>query len=281
MLLVAGGLLVLVWILLSVTAPPEAPVEMDRQRLQAARRLRSPVYGPSGIACDTAGGRLFVVGDRGHVAELDLEGRERSRQRVPGDLEDIAVLGGGKLLILDESADEVFSYDYDAGREETRWTLDVAGLLGTPRAPLTDNGFEGLAFVPDRSHGSAGLLYLVHQHRPALAVVAAFDARGQQRRLGAESVRARWNLERYGDAKAVTYAAALDRFLVVSDAADRLVVLTADGTVTGELPLDGRQQEGVCLDGKDTLWVTDDGARRLLAFAHPMEALRAVASRYG
>jgi hypothetical protein len=145
LLVTAGGLL-LVWALLSLLAPAETPPQADRPRLPPPERLHSPVLGPSGITCDATGGRRFVVGDRGDVAELDLQGRERSRHRVGGDLEDVAVLANGNLLILDETAAELFSYDYDRRREDKRWALDVDGLLGTARAPLLDDRFEGVAF---------------------------------------------------------------------------------------------------------------------------------------
>lgn len=278
-LLIAVGGFLLVWLLLYLSTPGEAPEPGEDSRLRRPERLRSPVPGPSGIACDPAHGRLFVVGDRGHVAEVDLEGRERSRRRVKGDLEDVAVHPSGKLLILDETAAELFLYDYDREQEERRWTLDVAGLLGGTPAPLLKDGFEGLAFRADPPGGPAGLLYLVHQHRPPLVVVAAFDPRQEASRLGRESVRARWNLEGYRDAKAITYVPSLDRFLLVSDAEDRLVVLRADGRIERDLPLPGEQQEGVCLDGEGTLWVADDRARRLLRFPGALEALRSGSAR--
>jgi uncharacterized protein YjiK len=228
MLLLTAGACALAWALPAVFTPAAAPERSVGPSLDAPDRRRSPVAGPSGIACDPSGERLFVVGDRGHVAELDGNGRERSRRRVRGDLEDVALLPDGRLLILDESADEIFLYDYDRDRKERRWRLDVAGLLGTPRAPLVDDGFEGLAYVPGGSGRVPGLLYLGHQHRPARVVVASFDPAAPDGRLGAESVQARWNLETYRDAKAVAYVPSLDRFLVVSDG--RTVSSSCDAT---------------------------------------------------
>src|SRR6185503_15693200 len=44
---------------------------------------------PSGIAV-VPGGRLFVVGDEGTVAELSADGRTLRVDRVPANLEDVA-----------------------------------------------------------------------------------------------------------------------------------------------------------------------------------------------
>ena len=273
MLAVTSASLLLVWALLVLASPPHPSPAPDAARLPESTSLRSPVFGPSGIACHARDGRMFVVGDRGHLAELSRDGRELSRRRLRGDLEDVAILPDGRLLILDESTAEIFLYDYDREREQMRWSLDVEALLGVAHAPRGGNGFEGLAFVAGGAADGSGLLYLAHQHRPAMVVVAAFGPQRGARRLGSESVRARWSLERYRDAKAVTFVPALDRFLIVTDATDRLLVVRSDGTVTSELPLPGRQQEGACLDGDGTLWVTDDRARRLLVFPKAIEVL--------
>jgi hypothetical protein len=84
------------------------------------------------------------------------------------------------------------------------------------------------------------------------------------RRLGADSVVSRWSLS-YEDLTAVAWAEPLGRLLVLADAKDRLLVIRPeDGAVESEIPIPGRQQEGLTLDGSGALWIADDLDKSLL-----------------
>lgn len=138
----------------------------------------------------------------------------------------------------------------------------------------TWSAIEGLAFRRAADGSGAGTLYLVHQRRPAMVVVLRFDAASGGGWLGAEQVEARWPLDGYQEAKAITYVPALDRFLVVADAEDRLVVVSPDGGPERDLPLPGLQQEGVCLDADGALWIADDRGGELIRIPGGLDALR-------
>ncbi len=69
----------------------------------------------------------------------------------------------------------------------------------------------------------------------------------------------------YQDLTAITWSEALDRLLVIADAKDRILVVRADdGAVEAEVPIPGRQQEGLTLDAAGGLWIADDLDKSLL-----------------
>jgi uncharacterized protein YjiK len=227
--------------------------------LARAERLPPPVAGLSGVACLPGGAGLFAVGDRGDVAQVDADGRAVRHWNVGGDLEDVALLPSGDLLLLDESKARVIRFDPRAGVERGRWGLDEAALLG--RQKTHRDGFEGIEFRPSGDAGQ-GLLHLAHQRNPAMIVVARFDpARGD--RLDAAAVVERWPLEDYVEVKSIAWTPALNAFLAVADARDLLLVIAPGGSVRAEFALEGVQQEGACLDDTGTLWVADDRGKAL------------------
>jgi uncharacterized protein YjiK len=244
------------------------PQESSKGSLGKFEVVASAVPEPSGLACDASSGHLFVVGDRGGIAELDASGKSLDAWQVGGNLEDVALLPGGRLLLLDEGAASLILYDPKARREQRRWALDVAGLLGSPGKSDAmgkhgvREGFEGVAV---RAGGKDVLvLYLVHQRDPAMVVALGFDPADTGKSLGAGAVRSRWPLAGHKEATAISYSAALDRLLVVADSEDLLLVLRTDGGVEREVGLPGLQQEGVCLDSDGTLWIADDRAGQVL-----------------
>jgi uncharacterized protein YjiK len=235
--------------------------------LGSGERLQSGVREPSGVACHAKLGHLFVVGDEGTLAELDATGKVLRFAALGGDLEDVAVLPTGQLLLLSETSAELILYDPIARQEKSRWRLDAAALLGEPPRDKA-NGFEGLAYKD-------GLLFLVHQRAPALIVTVGWDPTPPSGVLGAGAVRERWRLDGHEDLTAATFVPSLERLLVIAEKADRLLIVSMDGRVEAEAPLPGLQQEGLCFDGKGTLWIADDQDGMLRRLPGALEALRA------
>jgi len=228
---------------------------------------------PSGVAYDARRGRLFVVGDEGRLATLDRNGSRLQAVPVPVQVEDVAVLPDGSLLLVRELGGELILVDAETGREKRRWRLDTAALLGHKHRPDVNAGFEGLALRPDSKRPGPGVLYLVHQRSPAAIIGVRFDPEGPSDVLGGEAVVARWDLEQQGDLTAATYVPSLDRILVIADARDRLLVLDLDGKIQASIALPGVQQEGLSLDDGGTLWVADDRAGRLMRFPGALEKI--------
>jgi len=213
---------------------------------------------PSGIALHTLLHHLFVVGDDGMVGEMDRDGRTIRADSVPGNLEDLAFHPpSGMLVLLVESPPGLVVYDAAAHRETRRIALNTPGLLG-PAAYEGEQtqGFEGLAFRPGTGRPGGGVFYLAHQRTPAMVVVAAFDPL-QVATVGKEAVVERWTMDPYRHLTAISWDAALNRFLLIAD--HSVAVLTPDGKTesrSGTLPM--LHPEGICVDEAGSLWIADD-----------------------
>jgi uncharacterized protein YjiK len=274
--LLAGGLLAVQALSMlvsrtpaSATAPAEAPASgaVTPSLLPAgvAQELAAPLpignaglREASGIAWHPALARLFAVGDRGTLAEIETGGGIVSIHRVKGNLEDVAVhTPSGRLVLLAEKKGELVAWDPATARETARFPLDLAAILG--REPGDPNqGFEGLAFREDPEQPGGGTFFLVHQRKPARLVALAFDPTGPARTIGAADVSARHALKPYEDLTAVTWCEPLGRLLVIAESDDRLLVLSPAGTITGTWPLPGSRQEGLAFDPEGALWIADD-----------------------
>jgi uncharacterized protein YjiK len=228
---------------------------------------------PSGVAFDPRLGHIFAVGDEGSLAELDAGGKRIDSRSFAGNLEDVAVhTPTGDLVLLAELESELILYDPRARREKKRWKMDAAAVLG--QAPGEQNqGFEGLAFRPERGRPGGGVFYLAHQRTPAMIVGLSFDPAAPAGPLAAKAVVSRWPLPDYEDLTAVAYAASIDRILVLTDKSDLILVLGKDGSVEGEVPVPGVQQEGLTVDGKGDIWVADDKDKSLLRLEGGLRAL--------
>jgi uncharacterized protein YjiK len=230
---------------------------------------------PSGVLFAPRLGHLFVVGDEGTVAELDADGKRIDVREVKGDLEDLTVYTpSGDLVLVAEKQAELILYDPVAHQEKKRWKIDTAAVLGEEPGDKNE-GFEGIAFRPERGRKGGGLFYLAHQRTPAMVVALAFDPASPPGRLGAEGVVARWPLAPHEDLTAVNYVPAIDRVLVLTDKSDRILILAADGAVESEVEVPGDQQEGLAVDDKGDVWLADDKDKALLRLPGGLAALEA------
>ncbi len=232
------------------------------------------VPGPSGVAYHPGLRRLFVVGDKGLLAEVTLDGRLLRTQPIKGDLEDVAVhTPSGRLVLLSEKKSRLIVLDPRSLAEIGHWKMDRAFFIG--HVPSDRNaGFEGLGFRAQAGRPGGGLFYLTHQRNPALLVSFVFDPASAPGPLPQESLVHRFPIDGK-DLTAVTYVPSLDRVLVLSDVRDRLLVLRDDGTEEADIAVPGTQQEGLALDDAGTLWIADDREQCLLKIEGGLAAIEA------
>jgi uncharacterized protein YjiK len=225
--------------------------------LSGPERVPIEARQPTGVAFHSGLGHLFVVADDRRLLELDDEGRPVLSLQLDGRARDlVAHPPTGGLLLLDDEGAELAWFDARSGLTVTRWRLDVEALLG--QAPAQGSpGFQGLAFREVPGYPGGGVFYLVHQRGPAMIVTFSLDPSSSGGRLGGSAVAGRIRFEGE-ELTAASYAPALDRLLVVSDATDRGLVLRTDGRVEAEVVLPGRQQEGLAVDGEGDLWLADE-----------------------
>ena len=137
---------------------------------------------PSGLAFHPTLERWFVVGDEGSLAELDHDGVVLRVDKVPGNLEGVAVHGpSGRVLLLAERTSEIVVWDPVAHREERRIRLDRAALLGRAEGDA-NNGFEGIAFR-EQGDGAARSTSPTSA-RPAMVVALTLRPGARRRRAG-------------------------------------------------------------------------------------------------
>lgn len=241
----------------------------------AQRIAPAGVKEPSGITFHPPTGHLFVVGDEGALAELDGAGKVLNSWKIEAQIEDVTVhTPSGLLVLVSESRAELILYDPAARQERKRWPVDLDAMLGTS---VTDRNqaLEGVVFRPEAGRPGGGVFYVTHQRAPAMVIALQFDPAGPPRRLGAESVLSRWSLS-YEDLTGITWAPSLGRLLVLADAKDRLLVIRPDdGAVELEVPIPGRQQEGLTIDAAGGFWIADDLDKSVLHIKDGLAALQA------
>jgi uncharacterized protein YjiK len=250
-------------------------LERGAEELGKAERLKDiGVKEPSGVTFHPGLGHLFVVGDDGTLAELDAAGKMIRTLGVEKQLEDVAFHPpSGGLLLVSESRSDLILFDPAAGRERKRWKLNTPALLGrTPTEP--NQGFEGLAFRPDPSRPGGGIVYLSHQRAPSVIVGVAFDPNGSAPIDGAAVV-SRWEVPGYDDLTALQYIPSIDRVVAIADSKERILVLSADGSVDEEIPIPGEQQEGLAFDASGAMWLADDKDKSVLKVPGALAALEA------
>jgi uncharacterized protein YjiK len=212
----------------------------------------------SGIAWHPGRGTFFVVGDRGSLLEVARTGAVVASRSIKGNLEDVTVHGpSGRLVLLSEKKGELVVFDPATGSETARFPLDVAGIVGKQPADR-NQGFEGIVFRAEPGRPGGGVFHLVHQSKPARLVTLAFDPAGAPRTLGAPDVLARHAVKPHQDLTAVTWSDELGHLLVIAEKEDRLLVVSPEGEIDGDVALPGGQQEGLTLDPDGSLWVADE-----------------------
>jgi uncharacterized protein YjiK len=252
------------------------PLLRGEEVLGRATRVGQPgVKEPSGITFHAGLGHLFLVGDEGGLAELDVQGKVLHTAKIEPQIEDVTVhIPTGDLLMISEKSSDLILYDPVSRQERKRWRLDVQALLGEASTEQ-NQGFEGITFRPEVGRPGGGVLYLTHQRAPAMIVGIAVDPASPVGVIGSGALVARWKTPGYEDLTAISYVPGLDRFLVIADARERILVLRPDGSQEKRFPLPGEQQEGLCFDDDGTLWIADDKDKSILRIGDALGRIEA------
>jgi len=218
-----------------------------------------PIYAvrePSGVVFVPSAKALYVIGDEGSLARVDLQGNVVAHFPVKGNLEDVAFHApSGKLVILNEKKGELLITDPQTGAVGARFTLDVAALLG-PAAGGKNEGFEGLAFRPVPGEPGGGIFYLVHQKEPAALLAIAFDPTSAGGVIGSVAKRGLREMPGRDDLTAVTVMPGQERLAVIAH--HRILIMSFDGDEEFDFSIPGTHQEGIAFDADGNLWIAED-----------------------
>jgi uncharacterized protein YjiK len=251
----------------SEVAPESPPTETARAALpfgsgaKATKILKkSELREPSGLAYHPKRGTLFVVGDRGHVAEVTREGDILNKRRLEhADLEGVTVGPKGLLYaVVEEGPPRILEIDPDTLDVRRDFKVDVKAHGERLVARRANDGLEGLCYVP-----SERAFFALNQDHPPRIVrldlpLGSRDA-GKKAKIVEIVDIAKGVLEWGSD---LAYDARSGHFLVTE---------AGDGTVEGALHeidragkrvrsvrLPGEFQEGFALDDRGSAFVAYD-----------------------
>lgn len=207
---------------------------------------------PSGVVYHPLRNSLFLVGDRGDIGEVSLEGKLLRQTHLGGDLEGIAVdPRNGLLYVVREGHEIVFEVRPEDFKLLRRFTVNRSFRGDPDFLKRGGDGLEGLAFVPDDEHPEGGRLWAVNQFDPPVLVELGIALKSSKEKFQTATVQSAvpmglpplsdlcWNPKRR-------------KFLVVSALWRRVAVLDAEGKQERSVHIPGFMPEGLAIlpDGR-------------------------------
>lgn len=214
---------------------------------------------PSGIIFHAARNSLFVIGDKGHLTELQTDGRKLRQERLDKeDTEDITYdPATGRLYVAVEGAERILEVDPETFKVMREIPVE-RDFEGQVVLEPSGNGIEGIAFVPDESREAGGVFYLANQtddpDEQSLVVEVELSTADNQTEGQITNV---FSLP-VTDLAGLYYDQPHDRLLVISDDNNVLIHLSRGGEVLDSYALPGEHQEGITLDGAGFLYISED-----------------------
>jgi uncharacterized protein YjiK len=194
---------------------------------------------PSGIVFHPGRGTLFVVGDRGDVAELSREGKVLRRANLDGHgFEGVTVGPNGRIFAIEEKkTPKIYELDPDSLEVKAEYEVDTKlhgkRIIGNSPNKST----EGLCYVPEQN-----AFYCVNQHPPRLVKLDVPLGKKQ--------------------ASDVTYDRASGHFLITESSSGKgegtVYELSREGALVSKTSLPGKRAEGLALDGFGRAFIADD-----------------------
>ena len=217
---------------------------------------------PSGICFHTRRGTLFVVGDKGDVAEWKTDGTRLKAARLPQ-----ADLGGithdpltGLLYAAVEGEDNILELDPDS--LALRRTFSISRKLNGKTVLKKDGGgIEAIAFVPDAAHPEGGTFYVGNQAASPDSprdLSAVFEVEVPLKSRGSHAHILRSLDAEVDDIADLHYDSASGLLYLLSDQANRLVAMSRRGEWRQAWDLPGDRQEGFTIDSQGNLYVAQD-----------------------
>lgn len=225
---------------------------------------------PSGIVFSKRRGTLFIVDDEGDICELLTDGTLLQQGHIAKtDLEGITTNpASGLLYVIDEKAGTILELDPNRLEVQRRFTIKTAPGYRHPATIKNNRGFEAITFVANPAHPFGGSFFLANHGR--ITDNAADLARVYE---VAVPIHSNNNPEQSPDQSAtiirsftlgITDLSGLHHddnaglLYLISDAHDRLILLTSDGAEQASYTLPGKNQEGITLDAEGYLYIAED-----------------------
>jgi uncharacterized protein YjiK len=219
---------------------------------------------PSGVAYHEERGTLFVVGDRGHIAEVSLQGDVIDRRKLGDyDLEGVTIGPSGRVFAVSEAKPPQI-LEIKPGKLEIRRRFELEKKVDGERivARHANDGLEGLTYIP-----SKGCFYALNQDRPPALLKLRLPLEDED---GGKA-----KIDEVIDLKAIIRDGASDVTfdprsgnLLVLEAGSKkgrgvLHELTLEGELVRSVPVPGDLPEGFCLGPNGSAFLTQDSGGML------------------
>jgi len=212
---------------------------------------------PSGIAFHPGRGTLFVVGDKGDVAELTRDGEVLRRVNHEGlGFEGITVGPDGRLFAIEEKKKpRIHELDPQTLQVKAEYEVDTKlrgqRVIGDAR----NKSAEGLSYVPEQK-----AFYVVNQSPPWLVKLEVPLDKKSGKAKAVEAVDLSGVVRH--QASDVTHDRATGHFLVTESGGgeDKGAVyeLTREGKQVRRFYIPGNRAEGLALDDSGRAFIADD-----------------------
>ena len=212
---------------------------------------------PSGIAFHPGRGTLYVVGDRGDVAEINRQGKVLHQTNLAGlGFEGVTVGPNGRVFALEEKKTPRI-YELDPNTLQVKAEYEVDTKLHGERVLGDDHNksAEGLCYVPEQK-----AFYCVNQDPPRLVRLEVPLDKKDGKAKAVESLDLSGIVKQ--QASDVTYDPSSGHFLVTESSGGNgpgsVYELTREGKLVSRASLPGNRAEGLALDGFGRAFIADD-----------------------
>ncbi len=213
---------------------------------------------PSGVVYHPGRDSLFMVGDQGDIAEVDLDGRILRSARLGGDLEGVTCDPvSGKLYVVREGHEVIFEVSQDDFAILRGFTIDRGFGKDPDFLRRGGDGIEGLTFVADEAHAEGGRFYAVNQYNPAVLLEIEVPLRSARGRFAKAHI---VNARPVGTAplSGLAWVAESGGFLIVSALWHRAYATDGDGRYLRSLRVPGIMPEGLAVLPDGTFVIAQD-----------------------
>jgi uncharacterized protein YjiK len=216
---------------------------------------------PSGICYHPLRKTLFVVSDEGELIEMQTDGSPVFRQKIPGDLEGVAVNPESGFLYIVIEGDDVI-LEFDPERKQVTRTFPLNRMYQDDPEYIKktegyDNGIESIEFIPDKSHPEGGTFYLGNQWDPPCVMEVLIPLKTCKEK-SCEARILRVLPLKLDDPAAMYFDSRSGLLNIVSDADNILVEVDLNGKIIREYAFLGNEQEGIAIDEEGYLYITQD-----------------------
>jgi uncharacterized protein YjiK len=224
--------------------------------------------GPSGIVYHHERRTLFVVGDRGDIREIQMDGSLVKGERIgEADFEGITYHPlSGLLYIAVEGEEKIIEVDPADFRVLRQFEINRT-FRGSTVLKAGGHGVEAIAFVPDSNHPEGGTFFIANQgfdledeEDPSAIFELDVPLKGGGSSRGGRAEIIRCISLNAIDLSGLYYDQRSDHLYAISGVGNTLFEITRDGDILGVCTLPGDNQEGIAVDESGFLYIAQDSA---------------------